>query len=214
MLHLLDDAIESHLRKAIPLDKAIAVSFATPDREWSTGLTRPTVNAYLWDIKREDKRSVGGVEVVGDGAAKSRRLALPKVRVSYFLSAWTGDLRDEHVLLGRLLQGLLRTRRMDSDVLPVEFTNLGAPVEITIGASETRVSKEFWGSLDGRFRPGLDLQVLIPVDVGLATEAGPPVESVDVTTFDQRQPSRSSNRVRSFVEEGSATNPSPPGDDG
>jgi hypothetical protein len=103
---------------------------------------------------------------------------------------------------------------MDPDVLPAEFTNLGAPVEITVGASETRVSKEFWGSLDGRYRPGLDLQVLIPVDVGMGTEAGPPVESVDVTTLDSRQPSRSSNRVRSFVEEGSASPPSPTGEEG
>ena len=213
MLHLLDDAIEAHLRKAVPLDKAIAVSFAAPDREWSTGLTRPTVNAYLWDIKREDKRSVGGVELVGDGPTKTRRLTLPKIRASYFVSAWTGDLRDEHVLLGRLLQGLLRTRRMDSEVLPAEFDNLGAPVEITVGMGEGRVAKEFWGSLDGRFRPGIDLQVLLPVDINLGSEAGPPVESVEVTTLDSRRPSRHSNRVRSFVEEGKASDSTNSGDD-
>lgn len=201
MLHLLDDTIEAHLRKVVPLDKSIAVSFAIPDREWSTGLTRPTVNAHLWDIRREDKRSVGGVELVNEGDKKTRRLTLPRIRVSYFITTWTGDLRDEHVLLGRLLQGLLRSRRLDPDVIPPEFSSLGAPLEISVGASETSVAREFWGAIDGRYRPGIDLQIVMPVDVGLGTQAGPPTEVIDVRTSDVNQPTRQSERVRSYVEE-------------
>ena len=201
MLHVLDDVLEQHLRKTVPLSRDIAVSFAMPDREWSTGITRPTVNAFLWDIRREDKRAAGGVELVGNGDSKTRRLALPKMRVSYFLTTWTGDLRDEHVLLGRLLQGLLRVRRLDMDEMPPEFSSLGSPIELLIGSGENRVSKEFWGAVDGKFRPGIDLQVVLPVDPGFGTLAGPPTEGIGLQTTDTRQPSRQSERVRSYVEE-------------
>lgn len=202
MLHVLDDVLEQHLRKTVPLSRDIAVSFAIPDREWSTGITRPTVNAFLWDIRREDKRSAGGVELVGNGDSKTRRLALPKVRVSYFLTTWTGDQRDEHVLLGRLLQGLLRVRRLDMDEMPPEFANLGSPIEMLIGTGETRAAKEFWAAVDGKFRPGIDLQVVLPVDTGAGTLAGPPTEGIGLKTSDPRQPTRQSGRVRSYVEEG------------
>jgi hypothetical protein len=36
----------------------------------------------------------------------------------------------------------------------------------------------------------------------LGIEAGPPTTGVDIRTADQRQPTRSSQRVRSFIEEG------------
>ncbi|MDA0371358.1 MAG: Pvc16 family protein [Actinomycetota bacterium] len=201
MLHVLDDVLEQHLRKTVPLGREIAVSFAMPDREWSTGITRPTVNAFMWDIRREDKRVGSGVELVGDGSSKTRRLSLPRVRVSYFISTWTGDQRDEHVLLGRLLQGLLRVRRLDMDEMPPEFASLGSPIELLIGAGDTRTSKDFWGAVDGKFRPGLDLQVILPVDPGFGTLAGPPTEGLGLKTTDSRQPSRQSERVRSYVEE-------------
>lgn len=201
MLHVLDDVLEQHLRKTVPLGRDIAVSFAMPDREWSTGITRPTVNAFLWDIRREDKRTGSGVELVGNGDAKTRRLALPRVRVSYFISTWTGDLRDEHVLLGRLLQGLLRVRRLDMDEMPPEFATLGSPIELLINTSETRASKDFWAAVDGKFRPGIDLQVILPVDPGFGTLAGPPTEGIGIKTTDSRQPTRQSERVRSYVEE-------------
>ena len=202
MLHLLDEVLETHLRNIVPLDRSIDVSFAIPDREWSTGLARPTISAYLWDIKRDDKRNVGGVELVNRGATKVRRLVSPRARVSYFLSVFTGDQRDEHVLLGRLLQGVMKSREISQDIIPIGLTTPGARVELTIGASEGHIARDFWSGVDGKYRPGLDLQIILPVDTGLGIEAGPPTTGVDIRTSDQRQPTRSSQRVRSLIEEG------------
>lgn len=202
MLHLLDEVLETHLRNTVPLDRSIDVSFAIPDREWSTGLARPTISAYLWDIKRDDKRNVGGVELVDRGPTKVRRLVSPRVRVSYFLSVFTGDQRDEHVLLGRLLQGVMKSREIAQDIIPVGLTTPGARIELAIGASEGNIARDFWSGVDGKYRPGLDLQIIMPVDTGLGVEAGPPTTGVDIRTSDQRLPTRNSQRVRSFIEEG------------
>ena len=201
MLHLLDEVLENHLRNTVPLDRAIDVSFAIPDREWSTGLARPTISAYLWDIKRDDKRNVGGVELVNRGTTKMRRLVSPRVRVSYFLSVFTGDQRDEHVLLGRLLQGVMKSREISQDIIPVGLTTPGARIELAIAASEGNIARDVWSGVDGRYRPGLDLQIILPVDTGLGIEAGPPTTGVDIRTSDQRQPTRNSQRVRSYIDE-------------
>ena len=201
MFHLLDEVLEAHLRNTVPLDRAIDVSFAIPDREWSTGLARPTISAYLWDIKRDDKRNVGGVELVNRGSTKMRRLVSPRVRVSYFLSVFTGDQRDEHVLLGRLLQGVMKSREISQDIIPVGLTTPGARIELSIGAGDGNVAREFWSGVDGRYRPGIDLQIILPVDTGLGIEAGPPTTGVDIRTSDQRQPTRNSQRVRSYIDE-------------
>jgi len=201
MLHILDEVLEAHLRNTVPLDRAIDVSFAIPDREWSAGLARPTISAYLWDIKRDDKRNVGGVELVDRGPTKVRRLVSPRVRISYFLSVFTGDLRDEHVLLGRLLQGVMKSRQISQDIIPVGLTTPGARIELSIGASESNVARDFWSGVDGKYRPGLNLQIILPVDIGIGVEAGPPTTGVDIRTSDQRQPSRTSQRVRSYIEE-------------
>ena len=216
MFHLLDEVLETHLRLAVPLDRSIDVSFAMPDREWSSGLARPTVSAYLWDIRRDDKRSVGGVELVDRGEGKIRRIVSPRVRVSYFLSVFTGDLRDEHVLLGRLVQGALKSRLIAPELIPSGLTTPGAKIEISLAASEGNVAKDFWSGVEGKYRPGLDLHIILPVDTGLGIEAGPPTTGIDVRTNDSRQPSRSSQRVRSLVDEGTtptSAQSSPPKDD-
>ena len=201
MFHLLDEVLESHLRTAVPLDRSIDVSFAVPDREWSGGLARPTISAYLWDIKRDEKRNTGGVELVDRGPSKMRRLVSPKVRVSYFLSVFTGDLRDEHVLLGRLLQGVMKSRLIAAEIVPAGLTTPGARIELNLGSSEGNIARDFWAGIDGKYRPGLDLQIVLPVDTGLGVEAGPPTTGIDIRTNDPRQTTRSSQRVKSFIEE-------------
>ena len=205
MFHLLDDVLETHLRNTVPLDRSIDVSFAIPDREWSAGLSRPTVSAYLWDIKRDEKRNMGGVELVDRGATKLRRLVAPRVRVSYFLSVFTGDQRDEHVLLGRLLQGVFKSREISLDIIPAGLTTVGARIEVTIGATKGNIARDFWGGLDGRYRPGIDLQIILPVDTGMSIEAGPPATDFDIRTTDHRRNSRTSQRVRSYIEESPKT---------
>jgi len=131
-----------------------------------------------------------------------RRLVSPRVRISYFLSVFTGDQRDEHVLLGRLLQGVLKSREISQDIIPVGLTTPGARIELSIGASDGNIARDFWSGVDGKYRPGLDLQIILPVDTGLGIEAGPPTTGVDIRTSDQRQPTRNSQRVRSYIEEG------------
>ena len=52
MLHLLDESMEAFLRAEVPLSvRDVDVVFEAPDGDWAAGVSRPTVNLYLWDVR-------------------------------------------------------------------------------------------------------------------------------------------------------------------
>ena len=57
---LLAGVIYFNLRVAVPLPATIDVSFATPDKRWGAARTKPTVNLFLWDIRREPRSARSG----------------------------------------------------------------------------------------------------------------------------------------------------------
>lgn len=196
MFQLLDDALERFLRAEVPLDASVDVALEIPDREWSATLTRPTVNLCLFDVRRDSRRPGAGVETVQRAGRTIRRAALPRVQVTYLLTVWAGDHRDEHALLGSVLAAVLRRR-----VLPVpDNASVAGPVDLLI-ADDIGAPVEFWRTIDGRFRAGVGIQLLVPVETGLGTEVGPEVDVVEARVADRQTPTRSSRRVRSFVEE-------------
>lgn len=201
MLHLVDDALTAHLRADVPLDPSIDVSFALPDKEWSSALTRPVVSVYLWDVQRDVKGNKGGLDEVMRDGKMVRRLALPRVRLGYFVSVWAGEERDEHLLLGRVTRSALRSKQIANDLVPAGLIEPGTSIELALGSQDRRLALDFWRNIDGRFRPGLELVVTLTVDLGLETPAGPPVETIETRVEDRERPTRRSVRTRSFVEE-------------
>ena len=72
MLDLIDATLEAFFRATVPLSaQDVDVSFEPPDREWSAKLTRPTVNVFLWDIRRSTDRGQAGRR--GDRARRPAR---------------------------------------------------------------------------------------------------------------------------------------------
>jgi Pvc16 N-terminal domain len=202
MLHHLDDSLEAYLRALVPLPSGdVDVSFDTPDREWGSGVTRPTINLFLWDVRRSARRAVSGLEQVEVEGRVHRRQPAPRVEFRYLVTAWASDNRDQHQLLGAVLRTIvarpeiaaehLRGDLVDLDPLPV--------VELAASAPGGSSQGDLWSALDGQLKAGLDLLVTMAVDTGRATEGGPPVEELEVATAD-RDGARQSRR-RAVVEE-------------
>ncbi|MDP2327958.1 MAG: Pvc16 family protein, partial [Dehalococcoidia bacterium] len=64
MIHLLDATLEQYLRSEVPLDDRVDIAYNAPDDEWSSRLTRPTVNLFVWDIRRNIGEAAGGIDLV------------------------------------------------------------------------------------------------------------------------------------------------------
>lgn len=109
MLHLLDASLETFLRLTVPLpEREIDISFDAPDRDWGARVTRPTVDVYLWDVRRNLTERDTGLELIeGEDGRRFRRAPLPRVECRYLVTAWASEVRDEHSLLGDVLSALL-----------------------------------------------------------------------------------------------------------
>src|ERR1700742_1961472 len=104
MLNLLDDSLAEFLRAAVPLPRReVDVSFDAPDKDWAARVARPTINLYLWDVRRNLGERDLGVETLYEDGRTLRRSPLPRVDCRYLVTAWTSDVRDEHSLLGNTL---------------------------------------------------------------------------------------------------------------
>ena len=95
MLNLLDDALESFFRHAVPLDsREVDVEFEPPDREWGAALNRPTVNIFLHNILKDGSRSVAGTRpTVVDGSVLYTPAPTP-MEFRYLITAWSARHED------------------------------------------------------------------------------------------------------------------------
>ena len=195
MLHLIDDALETFARSRIGFDEqAIEVSFAAPDGNWAATLTKPTLSFYLWDVRPSQGQAHAGMELVERDGVKVRRQPLPRVSLSYLLTAWSADDRDEHQLLGALLGAFLVPGDLPAEVLAPPLHQVEPSPSYTLASPRASGQADFWSALGGRYKPGLDLVVTAAVDSALHIPAGPPVERVQLTVTDRHGPERTSTR--------------------
>ena len=183
MLTLIDETLEAFLRATVPLSAVdIDVSFEPPSEEWAAKLTRPTVNVYLWDIRRSTGRAVTGVETFERDGVQMRRMALPRVELSYAISVWTTEYEDERTLMGALLGAVLGYADVPHPYVASGLANLPAPTISVARAEDTSVY-----NFDARMKTPLNIRLVTVVDTGAgqptATSVGEIVVGVsDIST--------------------------------
>jgi Pvc16 N-terminal domain len=180
VIQLIDQALEQYLRAAVPLpEKSVDVSFVTPDKTWGKSITQPSVNLFLWDVKRSAPRSQTGRVEQTIEEQRYRRAPLPVIDLNYFVTAWASEHRDEHQLLGAVMTTILATREVPAEYVPEQFAGL-APMTVELATSESRKPGDFVSVLDGQLKPGLEVRVSLEVDALQWLETGPPTEVIEI----------------------------------
>ena len=186
MLQLLDDTVEAFLRAAVPLPaRDIDIAFEAPDRDWGAGVSKPTINLFLWDVRRNVDERDAGMALVEENGQRVRRPPHPRVDCRYLVTAWTMETRDEHALLGAVLTVLLRHRAIPAEHLQGAYASVRPIPALSVGAADGNDQSDFWSALGGQLKPGLDVLVTATVGEAIAVPAGPPVESYDVAVLDR-----------------------------
>jgi hypothetical protein len=198
MLQLVDESIEAFLRASVPpLADGVDVAFEAPDRDWGVGLTRPTVNLFLWDVRRNlDQRDAGMELIDGEDGRRHRRPPLPRVACRYLVTAWTADVGDEHRLLGALLATLLTTSELPAEHLREGLAGLHPLPSVQVALPDGNDSTDFWSALGGQLKPGLDLVVTVTVDAATLAAAGPPTDRHELILRQTNDPASSSRSLR------------------
>jgi Pvc16 N-terminal domain len=178
VLEQIDESLEAFFRATVPLSATdIDVSFEPPDREWSAKLTRPTVNFFLWDIRRSATRAKTGARVVERDGAMFNETPPPVLELRYVVTAWTSNHSDERALLAGLIRALLAAGAIGREFLSPDYADLDAPVLTMAKAGEDHM--DVFKALEGQVKPGINMVVSTEFDLGIARPAAPAVEGID-----------------------------------
>jgi hypothetical protein len=173
MLNAINQVIESLLRERGLIDSLdVDVRFDMPSEEWVESLTRPTVNAFLFELyENTDKRDSAPVTTINGGRAE-RRMAPRRIDLLYMVSVLTADIEDENELLWRVLATLMKHQQFPPEVLPGSLRTVTPPLVARIAAKdEARNTIDIWSALGTEPRPTICYIVTAPMDIALAIQA-------------------------------------------
>ena len=165
MINFIDRALERYLRDEVPLRESnIGLAFEPPDKDWGSGLNRPTVNVFLWDVARSERAEATGLDERLGTEGIERRRACQRVEFRYLITAWATEVADEHRLLGDVLRTILAKRELPRDVMPEGLVE--GPCRVFVESEDQRQRGDFWSALGGKYKPAIRVMVsaLVPVD--------------------------------------------------
>jgi hypothetical protein len=191
MISSLDETIRHLLLEAGELDSTeVDISFEIPNREWSGGISKPTLNCYLFDIRENRELRQGGMQV--DRAALNgqagRRRAPMRVDLSYLVTAWTRAVEDEHRLLWHVLATLMRFSTLPTRFLQGELAEqvLPIPTKVIQPDGVLKSPGEFWTALENQIKPSLTFLVTLAINHD-CLPAGPPVLTTSLRFRDSKR---------------------------
>jgi hypothetical protein len=181
----LDDALRLLLKRELARHgfEGVEIAFDAPSKEWSSKLTTPTVDLFLYDLREAgDRAELTPGERRSNGQAVVTAPPL-RLELSYAVTAWTKAVEDEHRLLSQVLAILFSFRRLPPEV--IEGLLDGG---IALRAAETSVGRpreeksDFWTSVGGQYKASIDFVVHTTVESGASTIRGPEVRTQTIRT--------------------------------
>ena len=171
MISDLDETIKQLLIQEIPLDPTeVDICFDMPGQEWSAGITKPTIDLYLYDIRenRDLRLYDWELERNEDKTATRRRLPV-RIDLSYLITAWTSAVDDEHRLLWYVLATLFRYPLIPPEIFQGELVGQDLLINTMVAQPDgpLRNPADFWASLDNRLKASVSYIVTVPLDIGM-----------------------------------------------
>ena len=163
MIHDLDRTIKRLLESELTDFETLEISFAPPDGTFAPG--GPAVNLFLYDVQenRDLRRVEPVVERKEDGTAIKRQPAA-RVECSYLVTAWSSDAENEHMILGAVMQALLRHPVIEVEFLQGVLARPKAPLPTAVlQPGRLQSVGEFWQAMGGKPRAALHYTVTLAV---------------------------------------------------
>jgi hypothetical protein len=175
MLQDLDETIRQILVKKGKLNGGdIDISFDQPTGEWAGGLTRPTINVYLYDIRENVELRNRQWTVERDANNKSRRVMEPmRVDLSYIVTVWTRNIEDEHRLLWRVLHTLAAQGTIQANESIGALVAQPYPIRAKVALQSEAIHNlpDLWGVMENQLRPAINYVLTMSLDLGMEIEA-------------------------------------------
>ena len=168
MLADLDESLRTLLKRELGGHgfDGVEVAFEAPTKDWSAGLSQPTVNLFLYDLREAaDLRAVEW-QPQRDEPGRIRNYRPPlRIDASYAATAWTRAVEDEHRLLSQLLAILYAFPQLPGDVLNGRLGPNGTgskqpfPLVTRVAQARSDGGADFWSAIGGVYKASIDFVV-------------------------------------------------------
>ena len=182
MISDLDEVLRQLLIRELPVKNGeVDIAFDLPKREWSSRVSRPTLNLFLYDLRENNtlRQPEWQIERHADGTATKRRSPV-RMDLHYMITAWAADPGDEHRLLTRTLMALFRFPELPDDLLPESLQDQPVPIPIRAAQHDLlRTPADVWSALDNELRPAIACVITLALNPYRAI-TGPLVRTRDL----------------------------------
>ena len=170
MIADLDETIRQLVYAEMPIKNGeIEISFDQPKREWSSRLSKPTINFYLYDLRenpilRQHQWEETPPRTTIDNQSHRKRSPY-RVDCFYMLTTWAAESDDEHRLLSRCLLALFRNPVLPQDRLVGLLKNQPYEIQARLAAHDRLTNPaELWSAMDNEMRPSISYIVTLSLD--------------------------------------------------
>lgn len=167
MLSELDETLRQLLIAEMPIkNNEVDVTFHQPKREWSSRLTRPTINLFLYNLRENAALRQTQWETLprGDQVAHKKRSPI-RVDCYYLITAWASEPEDEHNILTRCMLSLFRFPIIPENRLVDALKKQPYEVMTQLADPDTLTNpSDLWNVLDNELRPGIPYIVTLAFD--------------------------------------------------
>jgi Pvc16 N-terminal domain/Carboxypeptidase regulatory-like domain len=207
MLADLDESLRRLLKRELAKHgfDGVEIVFDAPDKEWSAGLSTPTVNLFLYDLREAiDYRPVDWTPEADNNGRRDLRPPL-RVDASYAVTGWTRDVQDEHRLLSQIMAIMYAFPELPSDILNGTLMSQDLerfPLKTRVAQARQDAKSDFWTAVGGQYKASIDYIVTVSCESGTVLERGPQTRMQTVYILDKDVPTRrlaELNRVGGIV---------------
>jgi hypothetical protein len=169
MINQLDETIRKLVLARGNFDNdSVAVSFDQPTGDWAAGLTRPTINFYLFDIRENvDLRSQEWIVEHEANGQVHKRLSPWRYDLSYLVTVWTqNQVDDEHAILWRVLGALAGAPTLPQALLEPGLRNQPYPILARTAQPSRAIENlpDLWGVMENQLRPSINYVVTLAME--------------------------------------------------
>ena len=181
MFNDVDDSLRAALVASMPIvNGEVDLAFDRPTREWSSRLSKPTLNLFLADIReRNELRDSNAMVKFLNSSVATRQQPPRRIDLTYVVTAWAKEAADEHRVLARAMAAMYRTSIVPSEHLKGALVDSEYNLATRVMPPDYLIKPaDLWGVIDNDLHASITWAVTAPLEVFAPVE-GPIVRTAE-----------------------------------